>query len=210
MSPDSPVPACPRNDADTAPSTLPPDPARRALVATACALGGATGLGLAVPLIGAPLQQPAGRPAIAAPLLHPRLRPQRIPLAQARGLRLHRPGHPHGLLAHPAFRNRRRRRHARRLERRIPLPLPRLHLRPGRPRLPGQTGPRQPGNTAAPIPGRHHNRHRHRLGPPGTRPRKQPTGRPAGNMSVEKKLHCFHNRPRASLPIFIMSAGFSF
>jgi ubiquinol-cytochrome c reductase iron-sulfur subunit len=44
-------PAGPASDEDGAvPASLPPDPARRALVATACAMGGVTALGVAIPL----------------------------------------------------------------------------------------------------------------------------------------------------------------
>ena len=41
---------------------------------------------------------------------------------------------------------------ARQLGRRLPLPLPRLDLRHGRPRLQGQARARQPGGTAARVP----------------------------------------------------------
>jgi ubiquinol-cytochrome c reductase iron-sulfur subunit len=50
MSPDSPE-SDHHDDDGAAPQALPPDSARRALVATACAMGGVAGLGVVIPLV---------------------------------------------------------------------------------------------------------------------------------------------------------------
>ncbi|KAG1242127.1 hypothetical protein G6F65_023171 [Rhizopus arrhizus] len=76
-----------------------------------------------------------GRSRFQAAWLHSQIRRKRSSLAQARDFRLCRHLYPSGLLAHLALRNRRRWRHGRQLARRIPLSVPRLHVRPGWPGL---------------------------------------------------------------------------
>jgi ubiquinol-cytochrome c reductase iron-sulfur subunit len=77
-------------------------------------------------------------------LSHPRVRQERIPLDQARGLVgvgicTHLGCSPRPAAARPAALA------ARQLGGRLPVPLPRLHVRPGRPRVQEQAGARQPG-----------------------------------------------------------------
>ncbi len=80
------------------------------------------------------------------------LRAQRGPLDQARVPRRRRHLHPPGLLAGRQVHPRRAAVAARRLAGRLPVPLPRLDLRHGRPRVQEQARAGQPGGAAAHVP----------------------------------------------------------
>src|SRR5205085_2084492 len=80
------------------------------------------------------------------------VRTQRSALDQARSARRRANLHAPGLLAHRALHRGRAALAARGLARRLPVPLPRLHVRPGRPRLQEQARAGQPRGAAAYLP----------------------------------------------------------
>ena len=114
-----------------------------------------------------------------------RLREEPAPLDQARVLR--RRGHllAPGLLAQRQVHARRAALAARRLGRRLPVPLPRLDLRHGRPRLQEQARARQPRSAAAHVPVRH--RSADRRGQEGLSSRRRSNTEDRGSTMAEFK-----------------------
>src|SRR5690606_10456414 len=114
-----------------------------------------------------------GRSQFRPPRLYPRIRQERIPVAQARPVRLRGHLHPSWLLAHRRLRSRPRPWPAGLLGRRPLLPLPRLHPRPFRSRVQKPARARQPRSSPSPTPARlpHHRRGRRRQQGPTRAPR---------------------------------------